>query len=699
MSPEQARGLPVDKRTDVWAFGCLLYEMLCGTRAFAGDNSSDVIARILEREPDFSALPPGLPAAIPKLLRRCLEKDRRRRLRDIGDARIELLDTLDHTTAEPTATGPLVAWATSHHARPVLPVLAVAAVLAILAGAGVWLALRRDSGAPAAQVARFSIPEPSLAGAGVAISADGSHVAYVTGNGLVIRSLDRLEGTVVVPSNNIQSSPFFSPDGQWLGFKGWDALQKVPAAGGPMTTLVDRIFPVGAWSGEDIIFGETRGLFRVPAAGGDPVRLLATQELEQIVSVEVLPGRQAVLFTVIPTRGNVPGMAASMPSARIEALDLKTGKSHIVLRGGGRPRHTRTGHLLYASNGTLYAVGFDMEHLQTQGNAVPVIETTGLIDFDVSAQGTLIYQVAQPVRDMQLVWVDRQGRERSLGAPARTYIYPRIAPDGTRIAIDVNENGAERNVWIWDLRRETLELFTKDPAHNPMVTWSPDGRQLVFGSERSGVSNLYRQAADGSGEPERLFKSDSVQIPISYTPDGRLLVSVGVSGQQRDIYLATLEGEREIRPLIHSPANELTAEVSPDGRWLTYDSDESGQFEVYVRAFPDVYGGSRWQISSGGGRQPMWSRNGRELFFRDFSGAVIAVPVVTGPVFAPGRPAKLIDGATYSGAGGRGGGRTYDVTVDGLHFLMLKGSEAARAPELVVVLNWFDELQRLSPID
>jgi eukaryotic-like serine/threonine-protein kinase len=699
MSPEQARGMPVDKRTDVWAFGCLLYEMLCGTRAFAGDSTPDVIAKILEREPDFTALPPGLPAAIPRLLRRCLEKDRRRRLRDIGDARIELLEALDHTPSEPTATGPLAARASTHHPTSIRLGLLSASALAILAGAAAWLALRPDAAASSPQVARFSIPEPSLGGAGVAISADGRHVAYVTGRGLVVRALDRLEGTVIVSVNNIQSSPFFSPDGLWVGFKGWDALRKVPMAGGTTTTLVDRIFPVGTWSGEDIIYGETRGLFRVPATGGQPVELLATREVEQIVSVEMLPERQAVLFTVIPTRGNVPGMAASMPSARIEALDLRTGRSHVVLRGGGRPRHTRTGHLLYANGGTLYAVGFDQERLQTRGDAVPVIETSGLIDFDVSAQGTLIYQIAQPVQDMQLVWVDRQGREESLGAPLRTYIYPRISPDGTRVALDVNEAGTERNVWIWDMRRETLELFTKDPAHNPLAAWSPDGRQLVFGSERSGVSNLYRQSADGSGEPEHLLKSDALQMPISYTPDGRLLVSVGVSGQQRDIYLMTLEGGREIRPLIQGPANDLTAEVSPDGRWVAYDSDESGQFEVYVRAFPDADGGSRWQVSSGGGRQPLWSHDGRELFFRDFSGAVIAVPVASGTTFAPGRPIKVINGAGYAGGGGRGGGRTYDVTADGKRFLMLKGSGAARAPELVVVLNWFDELQRLSPID
>jgi eukaryotic-like serine/threonine-protein kinase len=359
----------------------------------------------------------------------------------------------------------------------------------------------------------------------------------------------------------------------------------------------------------------------------------------------------------------------------------------------------QTGHLLYASGGTLFASAFDIRRLQTKGKAIPVVETGGLVDFDVSAQGTLIYQVIQPAEERQLVWVDRNGREASLGAPSRPYIYPRISPDGNRVALDMTVDGVDGNGWIWDMRRETLELFTRDAAHNPMLVWSPDGQHLVFGSERSGVSNLYRQAADGSGGQEHLLESDSLQMPISYTPDGRLLVSVGVTGQQRDIHLLSLEGEKRIVPLIQGPANELTAEVSPDGRWIAYDSDESGQFEVYVRAFPDTHNGSRWQLSSGGGRQPLWSHDGRELFFRDFSGNVMSVPVAPGPGFTPGRPARVFDGGNYAGGGAQGGGRTYDVTADGRRFLMLKGGAARAAPELVVVLNWFEELRRLAPID
>ena len=699
MSPEQARGMPVDKRTDVWAFGCLLYEMLCGVRAFPGERSTDVIAKIIEREPDFSLLPEQTPAAIQRLLRRCLEKDRRRRLRDIGDARIELLEAIDNPSAQSTASGTFMGGVPVRRRFALRPV-ALTLVAAAMGAAAVWLALRSGSTAPVPRVTRFAIPESSLRSGGLAISKDGAQIAYMTSGGLVVRARDRLESRLVASSAITQGLPFFSPDGQWVGFRGWEALRKVPATGGEAKVLADQIFPSGAWSGGDIIFGDTRGLFRVSAAGGKPVRLAATEEVEQIVSVEVLPQRNAVLFTVIPTRGNADSSRtmATLSAARIESLDLRTGKRQLVLRGGGQPRYTSTGHLLYASGGTLYAVAFDVEHLRTRGSAVPVLTTQGSLDFDISAEGTLVYEVFSAGASSELVWVDRHGREQPLGAPPMAYLYPRISPDGKRVAIDVAADGA-RDVWMWDLERATLELFTKnDPSGNPIVTWSPDGRELVFGSERSGVSNVYRQAADGSGQPERLFVTDAMQMPISYVPDGRLLVSVGVTGQQRDIYLATVDGKRHIDPLIHSPANELWAEVSPDRRWISYDSDESGQFEVYVRPFPDAYGGGRWQISTGGGRQSLWSRNGRELFYRDFSGALMSVPVKPGSGFEPGRPVKILDGRNYGGAGSRGGGRTYDVTADGTRFLMVKPRGLQESPQLVVVLNWFEELKRLAPI-
>ena len=696
MSPEQARGMAVDKRGDIWSFGCVLYEMLSGERAFGGENSSDVIAKVIEREPDFAALPAEVPFTVRRLLQRCLEKDRRRRLRDIGDARLELLDALNNPASEPTATGPFAARAASRSPlvrRRVTGAIVIVAVA--LAAAAAWLA-HRDK-APAPMVTRFAITDGSFAEGGLAISADGTRIAYLNDRGLVVRSRDQLESKVVAPLNIVQGNPFFSPDGEWVGFRGWEALRTVAANGGPVTTVEDRqTAAIGAWVGKDIYFSSMAGIFRISAQGGSPVSLAAPAEGEQIVTVQVLPSKRAILFTVIPTRGNVYGMAASLPSARIEALDLVTGKRQVVVRGGGRPHYTSTGHLLYVSGGTIYAVPFDVTALRTRGVAVPVIVTEGLLEYDISAEGTLIYQGVLMKGARELAWVDRRGHATSLGVPGMGYAYPRISPDSTRVAIDVM-SAADRDIWMWNIGRRTIERFTKDPTGNPIVTWSPDGSHLVFGSERSGVSNAYRQASDGSGEPERLLASDALQMPISYTPDGRLLVSVDVKGQQRDIYLMTLDGERKMEPLIHGPANELWAEVSPDGHWMVYDSDESGQFEVYVRPFPDPYRGSRWQISAAGGRQPMWSHDGRELFYRDFSGAMMSVPVPAGPGFTPGRPVRLFDGTGYTGAGAQGSGRTYDVSPDGSRFLMVRVGDQSNTP-LVVVLNWFEELKRLAPV-
>jgi serine/threonine-protein kinase len=695
MSPEQARGLPVDKRGDVWSFGCLLYEMLSGVRAFGGDRPSDVIAKVIEREPDFSLLPAQLPSSIRRLLQRCLQKDRRRRLRDIGDARLELLDAIDNPGSEPTATGASAARAATYKPR-LRSRVAIAALTVALLGASIWFMQRRD--APAPLVTRFAIDEPTSAASGMAISRDGMRIAYVTGKGLVVRSRDRLDTTLVATRNLVEGTPFFSPDGEWVGFRGWNALRTVPATGGRVATVADR-YPAaeGQWIGDDILFAGMTGVYRTPAKGGEPVQLATAVEGEQIVSVEMLPARNAILFTVIPTRSYMSGLSGSLPSARIESLDLKSGERHIVVRGGGQPRYTRTGHLLYVSGGTLFAAAFDTRSLRIKGEAVPVIVTEGLLNYDISGEGTLVYQSERVDDQRDLVWVDRQGNITSLGAPERSYLYPRISPDGTRVAIDVSSPEG-RDIWMWDLRRRTLENFTKDPTGNPLVAWSPDGRELAFGSERSGVPNAYRQAADGSGEPERLLPTDALQMPVSFTPDGKLLYSVGVRGAHRDIHEMTLDGERKGVPLIHGPANELWAEVSPDKHWLVYDSDESGQFEVYVRPYPNPYEGSRWQISAAGGRQPVWSRDGRELFYRDFSGALMAVPIMAGPDFAPGPPVRLFEGTGLMGAGAQGGGRTYDVGPDGSRFLMVRAGNQAATP-LVVVLNWFEELRRLAPID
>jgi eukaryotic-like serine/threonine-protein kinase len=319
-------------------------------------------------------------------------------------------------------------------------------------------------------------------------------------------------------------------------------------------------------------------------------------------------------------------------------------------------------------------------------------------EFALAEDGTLVYPTGGVTRNNTLVWVDRQGREEPLGAPPRRYNYPRISPDGTRIALDVQ--GPNRDIWIWDLRRRTLERFTVDPAGNPLVTWSRDGRSLAFGSDRFGVSNLFMQPADGSGEPQRLLVSDRLQMPLTFAPDGRLLFSADIAGRGRDVLALSMDGSRRVEPILHTAANDLTSEVSPDGRWIVYDSDETGQFEVYVRPYPKTYSAGRWQISSEGGRQPMWSPDGRELYYRDFDGAMWALPVDLHPTFKPGAAVRLFSGQRYSGWGRLMGGRAYDLSPDGQRFLMIKLNPEvvdAAPPSLTVVLNWFEELKRAAP--
>ncbi len=516
-----------------------------------------------------------------------------------------------------------------------------------------------------------------------------------------MRTREGIEFTAVpgLPGPEAGGAPFFSPDGQWIGFTDGQNLQKIPSAGGPAVRIAD-VGPAAtaSWTAEGIVFADMQGLFRVSAEGGTPEALLTDLDVyEQALFPQLLPERRAILFTVIPTRTNTPGRTTTAAGARVDVLDLATGERRTLVRGGGRAQYVPTGHLVYAAGETLYAVAFDIDRLEVRGDPVVVVAQASR-EFALSEEGTLIYQPGTGARRNVLAWVDREGREELLETPVRPYGYPRLSRDGTRVALDVG-GPPDRDVWMWDLRRQTLERFTVDPAGNPMVAWSLDGKRLAFGSDRFGVTNMFWQAADGTGEPERLLESDRIQMPFGFAPDGRLLFSADVAGQGRDVHALSMDGSRRVDRVLYGPANEGNTEISPDGRWMAYDSDESGQFEVYVRPYPDAYAGGRWQISSGGGKQALWSRDGRELFYRDFGGALLAASVTLTPTFSPGPIATLFENANYFGSGSTMSGRTYDLSLDGSRFLMIKQqATAGEAAPLVVVLNWFEELKRLVPV-
>jgi eukaryotic-like serine/threonine-protein kinase len=720
MSPEQACGKRVDKRADIWAFGCVLYEMLTGRRAFGGETVTEVLARILEREPDFASLPARVPPQVARLLRRCLEKDPRRRLRDIGEARFELEQpaTAEAHVAARSAVMPRRFWR-----RPLLLMAGVVALM-ITTGLAVWAVMRpapprvtRLTETPWGPTALNLAGFPPV----VAISPDGARLAYVGAGAqqIVVRAFDQLD-PIALQGMGTAGGLFFSPDGQWIGFfDGATTLKKVAVTGGPPVTISRTIGnPLGAsWSADDSIIFATNdpgsGLWRVSAAGGEAEVLTAPKRAQGEVdhfAPQVLPGGQAVLFTISTTGG-----------PQIAVLDLTTREQKVLIRGGGNARYAPTGHLVYGVSAAepLRAVAFDLRRLEVVGTPIPVLErVTAANNMSLALDGTLVYVSGgvQAALTRTLVWVDRRGREEALKVPPRGYMYPRLSPDGTRAALDI-AGGAERDIWIWDFARETLTRLTFDPQADSHPTWTPNGQRLVFRSMRAGQSNLFWQAADGTGAVERLTENPkNQQFPGSFSTDGTrlvfreetattgadLMVLAVEAARRRSQAAGELQEEstRNVRPLVQTMFDELNGEISPDGRWLAYQSNESGQDEIYVRPFPDVNSG-RWQISTGGGTRPVWARNGEELFYLAPGVAMMSAPVDGAPTesrstFRVGTPAKLFEGRYFAVAGTDG--RTYDVSPDGQRFLMIKvgdgSGQTAAPPSIVVVQHWVEELKQ-----
>jgi len=716
MAPEQAKGKPVDKRADIWAFGCVLYEMLTGCRAFEGEDVSDTLAFVITKDPDWRALPPTTPPAIQRLLRRSLEKDRKRRLPDIADARIEIDEALTASPSEPAPAAPLTMAQPVSRGRPVATYAAVALVASAVTATGIWLTMRPSL----PQVTRLTIAPSSAAALTVggsardlAIAPDGRHVVYVGSNGarLFVRAMDQLEATPLT-GLSAPRHPFFSPDGQWVGFfDTGSVLKKVAITGGPTVVMASRLsegFRGATWGPDDTIIFATAdvgsGLQRVSAAGGEST-VLTRPNRERGESdhlwPEFLPGGQAVLFTIAPL-----GSPIRMDSAQVAVLDLRTGTQKILVRGGSHAQYVPSGHLVYGVAGTLRAIVFDLDRLEAVGAPIPVLpEVTmtgnGAAGFAVARDGTLVYvpgDAAVRRAARTLVWVDRQGREEPINAPARQYTYPRISPDGTRVALDVRDQ--QNDIWIWHLARGTLTRFTLDPAEDQYPVWTPDGRRLLFRSARSGQSNLFWQAADGTGAVERLTQSENPQWAYAMTRDGtRLVFREDNPKTGRDLMALTLDKQRQAHPLVRTTFAEFNGEISPDGRWLAYQSSESGQNEIFVQPFPNV-GEGRWQISTGGGAEPLWARGGQELFYLAPTGALMSIRIERAQTFAFGTPTKLFEGR-YFLVDPVAEGRKYDVSPDGKHFLMIKpgGAVEQTAPpaNIIVVQNWLEELKRLVP--
>ena len=725
MAPEQAKGKPVDKRADIWAFGAVLYEMLTGRKPFLGDDVSDTLALVLKFEPEWDALPDEVPARVRQLIQICLQKDPKQRFHDVADVRLAMAGAFETTiqSASPSdVSGAAIPARPSH-----LVTAAVAVAVALVTGLAVW-GVTRSPSPTEPPVTRFAITPPpgttvtSNVTVPLDISPQGTRVVFAAGSGAVslddsrlyLRQTAQLE-SVPIRGTERASSPFFSPDGEWVGFH--DAsdgtLKRVSVLGGPTITIcrVEGLLRGASWGPDDtIVFAsnESDGLLRVPSRGGEP-EVLTTVDPAQArrhAFPEVLPNGAGVLFAVVD-------VSSGSRESQVAVASLATGEVTYLLPGVN-PRYAATGHIVYGVQGTLLAVGFDAERLElSDATPVALVEDVAMRDergggaqFALADNGTLVYVSGGPSGgggERSLVWVDRDGREEPLpNIPPAPYVRPRLSPDGTRLAVDVQPSDGNADVWVHDLTRGTRGTLTTNAARDSGPLWTPDGTRLVFHSTRDNDSYLYSKSADGTGDAERLMAASEGRtsvIPAGWSEDGQTLVFWEIEGgaSPGNIGRVSLGAAESAELIIATEFRESAPSMAPGGDWIAYFSNESGTDEVYVQRFPEL--GDKVTISTAGGREPVWSRDGTELFYRGPEGMMV-VPVETEPTFRVGVPELLFDRQYFFYLISR----TYDVHPDGQRFLMVKATDPSDSPaasdaEIVAVANWFQELTERVPVD
>jgi serine/threonine-protein kinase len=724
MSPEQARGKAVDARADIWAFGVVFYEMLTGERPFRGDGLTDTLASVVRDEADLSKVP----AAVRTLLARCLEKDPRRRLRAIGDAWDLLANEASVTTSASTGSR-----RSNLLLRVAVGILAVSSVIFGLLYASERQSRSQGSLDAAPRVSRFTVSLPDYArlperGGGVsmlAISPDGRQIAYVgrAGGGndsapqIYRRSLDRLD-VEAIPGTQGAGSPFFSPDGRWLGFwiRAGRVLKKIGLEGSLPATIGELPFPAArgiAWAKDDVIYYGILGgdLWRIPAAGGKASVIAGADALRREKEITrrfpyALPDGKTLLYVALPSSATGFATGFDFNAAQIVALDVQSGKRTVLLTGGFGPQYVSSGHLVFAREDGIYAAPFDLQTLTIRGDAVRVItgvrsfSGNGFANFAVSTNGSLVYAPGQDSKDYlsgtTVVWVDRQGQERPLAQWSNSFGDERLSPDGTRLLI--HGNSATSDLGIHEIARGILTRFTVTPSGSMAPVWSPDGASVTYTRPDSGFTagpyTMVTKAVDGSGTERPLLERPNPVAAESWSPDGKWLAFTETSPETGpDIWVLPQDGSGKPLAFAATPAVEQHPRFSPDGRWIAYQSNESGRSEVFVRPWPITAGG-RYQVSTGGGANPEWSSDGRELFFQSVA-AVMRVTVNAGSTFASSAPVMLFERPAPS--------LLLGVAHGSQEFMMTPRSVAEQArtgggSELIVVQNWGEELKRLVPV-
>jgi len=720
MAPEQARGKAIDKRVDIWAFGCVLYECLTAKRAFGGETLTDVLTTVLHAELDVSTLPAGVPADVRQLLARCLAKDPRQRLRDIGDARIVLersgvLEEGVGSGGRSSALGRALPWS----ACALLTLLLLLVSLQAFGFLELWSRGAAPASAQGAVHVSLSLPGGDEVGSRkempLAISPDGTLVVYVglhsNETQLYLRPLTQSEPKPIAGTEGAKS-PFFSPDGRWLGFFAQGKLKKVTVGGTALQVLADASDARGGcWGTEDTIYfapTNVSGIWKAPASGAPATELTRLDRASGEIShrwPHVLPDGETLLFSIWTGPG---------PDERhiVRQALAAGGQRHVLIRGGASARFLSPGpqlpgYLLYGRLDALFAVPWAPAEVDLEG-VVPIalpesprLEGEGAAAYALSTDGTLVYLPGGDARRAQrLVWVDRAGLAEPLPLPERDYHSVVISPDGRRAIVQIEEGMV--GLWLHDFARQTLTPFATSGGSSQAPVWTPDGQRVIYRGTRAGFRNLFWKAADGTGEEGRLTtKADVVQTPTSVSPDGHWLVfneegSAQTGGQ---IWMVPLDGERSAtdseRPV---PVEERTplllvqgtnGQVAPDGNWIAYQSLVSGRDEIYVQPFPGP--GPRQPISTGGAQSPLWSRDGSELFFTTLD-KLMAVDVTTTPTFSASAPRVVFEGRYRDSFNGN---TPYAISADGRRFLRVQQVQPDRAlTHIDVVLNWLAEVEQ-----